>query len=260
MFEVNISVLTKVLLSHLYRNYDYFITATGDEFRKFFEQFGTVIDSIVMYDHETHRSRGFGFVTFKDPESSRRVLSMGNAKNGQLEDDNNNTNTNNDPPVARLEMRGKKIEVKAAEPKESTPRHYDERHGRNRECPPFPPPVNPDMMIMYGPNDPNLYYNYNAPAQYYAPHAFTTGYVAPMYYPGQFAQHYPPVVPMVEGYHQYMDAAYAYVPFATPIPPIYEQPYEQLHEQPYGITSDMQPVPPTISAKEGAEEVEGATQ
>ena len=33
----------------------------------FFEQFGAVLDSVVMFDRETQRSRGFGFITFVDP-------------------------------------------------------------------------------------------------------------------------------------------------------------------------------------------------
>jgi RNA recognition motif-containing protein len=40
---------------------------TEDEFRSFFEQYGTVVDSVVMFDRDTRRSRGFGFVTFEDP-------------------------------------------------------------------------------------------------------------------------------------------------------------------------------------------------
>lgn len=42
---------------------------TEMEFREFFEQFGVVVDSVVMFDRETQRSRGFGFVTFHDPVS-----------------------------------------------------------------------------------------------------------------------------------------------------------------------------------------------
>ena len=33
----------------------------------FFEQFGALLDSVVMFDRETKNSRGFGFVTFEDP-------------------------------------------------------------------------------------------------------------------------------------------------------------------------------------------------
>ena len=42
---------------------------TEDEFREFFEQFGEIVDSVVMFDRETQRSRGFGFVTYKDAVS-----------------------------------------------------------------------------------------------------------------------------------------------------------------------------------------------
>ena len=34
--------------------------------REFFSQFGRVIDSTVMLDRETGRSKGFGFISFED--------------------------------------------------------------------------------------------------------------------------------------------------------------------------------------------------
>ena len=34
--------------------------------REFFSQFGRVVDSTVMLDRETGRSKGFGFVSFED--------------------------------------------------------------------------------------------------------------------------------------------------------------------------------------------------
>ena len=40
------------------------ITVNDEQFLCFFEQFGEVIDSVVMVDRNTKRSRGFGFVTF----------------------------------------------------------------------------------------------------------------------------------------------------------------------------------------------------
>ena len=40
----------------------------------FFEQFGRVIDSVVMFDRETQVSRGFGFVTFEDLAVAQKVL------------------------------------------------------------------------------------------------------------------------------------------------------------------------------------------
>lgn len=34
--------------------------------REFFSQFGKVVDSTVMLDRETGRSKGFGFISFED--------------------------------------------------------------------------------------------------------------------------------------------------------------------------------------------------
>ena len=40
---------------------------TDLSFLQFFQQYGEVIDSVVLLDRRTKRSRGFGFVTFADP-------------------------------------------------------------------------------------------------------------------------------------------------------------------------------------------------
>ena len=42
-------------------------TVTDLSFLQFFQQYGEVIDSVVLLDRRTKRSRGFGFVTFADP-------------------------------------------------------------------------------------------------------------------------------------------------------------------------------------------------
>ncbi len=39
---------------------------TSESMREFFSQFGKVIDSTVMMDRETGRSKGFGFVSLED--------------------------------------------------------------------------------------------------------------------------------------------------------------------------------------------------
>lgn len=41
---------------------------TNESLREYFEQFGELIDFVVMKSPDTKRSRGFGFVTFRDPE------------------------------------------------------------------------------------------------------------------------------------------------------------------------------------------------
>lgn len=45
-----------------------------DSFRGFFDAFGDIEDSIVMYDRDTGRSRGFGFITYAHEDSVEKVL------------------------------------------------------------------------------------------------------------------------------------------------------------------------------------------
>ena len=42
--------------------------------RKYFEQYGKILSSEVMYNRETNKSRGFGFVIYADAESVDRAL------------------------------------------------------------------------------------------------------------------------------------------------------------------------------------------
>ncbi|XP_002979581.2 RNA-binding protein 24-A isoform X1 [Selaginella moellendorffii] len=44
-----------------------------DTMRQYFEQFGEILEAVVITDKNTGRSKGYGFVTFKDPESARRA-------------------------------------------------------------------------------------------------------------------------------------------------------------------------------------------
>ncbi|KAF9231151.1 putative glycine-rich RNA-binding protein [Melanogaster broomeanus] len=43
---------------------------TDETLREAFSKYGQVVDSIVMKDRETGRSRGFGFVTFGSPDEA----------------------------------------------------------------------------------------------------------------------------------------------------------------------------------------------
>ena len=43
----------------------------------YFKSFGTIIDSIVMVDHDG-RPRGFGFVTFEEDDAIDKVFETGN--------------------------------------------------------------------------------------------------------------------------------------------------------------------------------------
>ncbi len=37
------------------------------DFRQYFDAFGSIVDCQIMLDHNTQRSRGFGFVTYDSP-------------------------------------------------------------------------------------------------------------------------------------------------------------------------------------------------
>lgn len=45
-----------------------------ESLRDYFSQFGEVIECTVMRDGATGRSRGFGFLTFKDPKTVNIVM------------------------------------------------------------------------------------------------------------------------------------------------------------------------------------------
>ncbi|KAI7747328.1 hypothetical protein M8C21_016554, partial [Ambrosia artemisiifolia] len=73
-------------------------TVTENDFRSYFEQFGTITDVVVMYDHGTQRPRGFGFITYDSEDAVDTVLLK-----------------------TFHELNGKMVEVKRAVPKELSP-------------------------------------------------------------------------------------------------------------------------------------------
>ncbi|KAH9624879.1 hypothetical protein KSS87_020279 [Heliosperma pusillum] len=44
-----------------------------DTMKKYFEQFGEILEAVVITDKTTGRSKGYGFVTFKEPEAAFRA-------------------------------------------------------------------------------------------------------------------------------------------------------------------------------------------
>lgn len=49
------------------------LTAQTGEFRKYFEKYGKVLSAEVMFNRETHKSRGFGFIVFEQEGGVDRV-------------------------------------------------------------------------------------------------------------------------------------------------------------------------------------------
>ncbi|GMH05788.1 hypothetical protein Nepgr_007628 [Nepenthes gracilis] len=73
-------------------------TVTESDFKNYFDQFGTITDVVVMYDHNTQRPRGFGFITYDSEDAVDRVLHK-----------------------TFHELNGKMVEVKRAVPKRALP-------------------------------------------------------------------------------------------------------------------------------------------
>ena len=48
--------------------------------REMFASFGEVNEAVVIKDKFSHRSKGFGFVTFSDEESAKKAISEMNEK------------------------------------------------------------------------------------------------------------------------------------------------------------------------------------
>ncbi|KFG38339.1 RNA recognition motif-containing protein, partial [Toxoplasma gondii GAB2-2007-GAL-DOM2] len=57
-------------------------STTTDSLRTYFQQYGDVADSEVLFDKFTGRSRGFGFITFTTPDPVARVADMRHTVDG----------------------------------------------------------------------------------------------------------------------------------------------------------------------------------
>ncbi|WZY73789.1 hypothetical protein YC2023_006029 [Brassica napus] len=78
-------------------------SVTEDELKDFFAKYGTIVEHQIIRDHETNRSRGFGFVIFDSEEVVDELLSKGNM-------------------VDMADTKVKEVEIKKAEPKKSSNR------------------------------------------------------------------------------------------------------------------------------------------
>ena len=51
-----------------------------DQLKEAFEEYGDVVDAIVVTDRQTGRSRGFGFVEYKEAEAAQKAIDAMNGK------------------------------------------------------------------------------------------------------------------------------------------------------------------------------------
>ncbi|KAL1204870.1 Heterogeneous nuclear ribonucleoprotein 1 [Cardamine amara subsp. amara] len=82
-------------------------SVTEDELKDFFAKYGNVVEHQIIRDHETNRSRGFGFVIFDSEEVVDELLSKGNM----------------------IDMADTQVEIKKAEPKKSSNRSPPPSYG-----------------------------------------------------------------------------------------------------------------------------------
>lgn len=126
-------------------------TVNDEQFREYFSRFGEIVEALIMRDRNTGKSRGFGFVTFANEDSVDKVFAVG-----------------------PLQMQGKNVEVKKAEPKRPATTHSSSQ-GSMSMASPFPgaPAGSAAFPVFYA-----------APFPYAAP-AFASPYATA---PGQAAQ------------------------------------------------------------------------
>jgi RNA-binding protein Musashi len=138
-----------------------FVGGLGDIVTKadltvYFEKFGTINDTVVMYERVTRRPRGFGFVTFDSKEAVDKVLE-----------------------IRFHDLNGIKVETKMAEPREHSRYQHTCYHGSMSRGYQSPSNSYAEMTpIMH--DMPYLYYNgtYYIPAFPYGPlnHGYMMNY------------------------------------------------------------------------------------
>eukprot|EP00456_Euglypha_rotunda_P018759 TRINITY_DN16767_c0_g1_i9.p1 TRINITY_DN16767_c0_g1~~TRINITY_DN16767_c0_g1_i9.p1 ORF type:complete len:258 (+),score=56.14 TRINITY_DN16767_c0_g1_i9:108-776(+) len=57
---------------------------TQEQFKEHFSQFGNLVNAVIMIDHHTNRSRGFGFVTYDSEDAVDAVLARTHTINGKV--------------------------------------------------------------------------------------------------------------------------------------------------------------------------------
>ncbi|XWS41737.1 hypothetical protein CRYUN_Cryun17cG0108500 [Craigia yunnanensis] len=126
-------------------------TITLEEFKEYFASYGTITDAVVIYDKESHKFRGFGFVTYDSEEAAENVL----RKNFH-------------------ELNNKMVEVKRAKPKEKMKKDIDS-HDYGSVSLPVPSGIY-DINTQPGFNLPGGRYWYYYYPRFPVPYGYETGF------------------------------------------------------------------------------------
>ncbi|XP_010269321.1 PREDICTED: RNA-binding protein 38-like isoform X2 [Nelumbo nucifera] len=212
-----------------------------EEMRSYFQQFGEILEAVIITDKSTGRSKGYGFVTFRDPESARRACIDPNPVI-----DGRRTNCN----IASF--RRPRISPPRARNQGGSPYHGGRPLGEssyNRAAaallsplPPPPPPLPPPPPPPLPPPPPVIYPSYG-----YSTYTADYGYHQSMYHPQYYHQMYG-TSPSTIGpsyYYGYAVQASRETPFSGPQGPSYlHYPAQGQGDGSFATTPTIFPPPP----------------
>ncbi|GLT31166.1 hypothetical protein SLA2020_059230 [Shorea laevis] len=216
-----------------------------EEMRRYFEQFGEILEAVIITDKITGKSKGYGFVTFRDPESARRACAE---PNPVIDGRRANCNI---ASLGRPRPSPPRGRIQGSSPHQGVVQRVAPSYsGVAGAMPPPPPPPPPPQPVIYPP--------YGYPT--YTPEY---GYHQALYNPQMQQPQYYPSAPYYYGYSlqaargtyspsQPQRPSYLYYPtsqmegsFST-----YAHPHFQLPCHPFPSSSDSQGSQPTSTEKE----------
>ncbi|XP_022152706.1 RNA-binding protein 38 [Momordica charantia] len=192
-----------------------------EEMRRYFEQFGEILEAVIITDKNTAKSKGYGFVTFRDPESARRACANPNPViDGRRANCNIAALGRPRPSPPRGRAQGG-INPYQGSTMQATPSYSGVPAPLNQPpLPPAPPPPPPVVYSPYGYPSYSPDYGYHPQAvynpqvqqpQYYHQSPYLYGYSVQS--PRATFSNAPP-----QSHHHRVPPSYLYYPAAAPSP------------------------------------------
>ncbi|XP_021801019.1 probable RNA-binding protein ARP1 isoform X1 [Prunus avium] len=211
-----------------------------DEMRRYFEQFGEILEAVIIADKNTGKSKGYGFVTFRDSESARRACAN---PNPVIDGRRANCNIASLGRPRPSPPRGRN---QASSPYQGSAPQAAQSYAR---APPLPPPLPPPAPIIYPSYSYPTYtaadYGYHQQAmynpqvqqqpQYYSHQVYGSSPSSPMgtpYYYHGYSFQSPRATFSTPPAHRMPAPSYLYYPtqmepsssYPNPAPPLLQQP------------------------------------